>query len=71
MEALQAFSLRQACLDEFCIEVFQIRQDDELDEIGGIADISSCIGVLNVSNSTLLDVLTFMCICEGDCCYLR
>lgn len=22
MEALQAFSLRQACLDEFCIEVF-------------------------------------------------
>ncbi len=71
MEALQAFGLRQPCFDEFCIEVFQIGQDDELDEIGGIADISSCIGVLNVSNSTLLDVLTFMCICEGDCCYLR
>ena len=46
MEALQAFSLRQPCLDEFCIEVFQIRQDDELDEVGGITDISSCIGIL-------------------------
>lgn len=65
METLQAFSLRQACLDEFCIEAFQIRQDDELDEVGGIADISPCIGVLNVSNSTLLDVLTFMSFARG------